>query len=350
MANRFWVAVAVTGAASGTGGVVRLTVGAGLATGKVTGETVVVAGVVGTVEANGTWVITAVDSTHIELQGSTFAIAYVSGGTIAGGTWNATNIGNWGTASATGSGATVPGSSDAVTFDAVSGSCVVNTTVGVQSITCGAHVGTLDFSANNNNVALSGQTGLSATGTGVRTLNLGNGTWSIAGGAGGTPWNFATITNLTFNANSSVLSFSGVLAAGRSITLGAGLTYSTITLGANASGGAYDFGSATNTVATFNITAPNTVRFGNGITLTITNAISWVGSSASQINLLAALNTTSTISSANSGTLAWCGIRDLTFAGGGTFTAQNSFNLGHNSGVTITPPTMTRSRGWSEFA
>jgi hypothetical protein len=29
--------------------------------------------------------------------------------------------------------------------------------------------------------------------------------------------------------------------------------------------------------------------------------------------------------------------RDMTFGGGGMFTASNSLNLGHNSGITITP-------------
>ena len=70
----------VTGAASGTGGVVRLTVNQTvLAT---TGDEVQVAGVTGTTEANGTFACTVVDGTHIELQGTVFANAYVSGGTV----------------------------------------------------------------------------------------------------------------------------------------------------------------------------------------------------------------------------------------------------------------------------
>jgi hypothetical protein len=80
----------VTGAASGTAGVVRLTVsgfgnnpsGGNTATqGLVTGDIVNVTGVVGTTEANGNqFTITVVDGTHIELQGTTFVNAYVSGG------------------------------------------------------------------------------------------------------------------------------------------------------------------------------------------------------------------------------------------------------------------------------
>src|SRR5882724_9321135 len=99
MANRFWVPIAVTNLTDNGSGLCRITVGATLATGKVTGETVKIAGIVGATEGNGTWVITAISSTQFDLQGSTFGLAYVSGGTISGGTWNSTNVGNWSTTS-----------------------------------------------------------------------------------------------------------------------------------------------------------------------------------------------------------------------------------------------------------
>ena len=70
----------VTGAAAGTGGVVRLAVNATL--GANTGDTVVVANVVGTTEANGSWVITVIDNQHLELTGSVFVNNWVSGGTV----------------------------------------------------------------------------------------------------------------------------------------------------------------------------------------------------------------------------------------------------------------------------
>jgi hypothetical protein len=70
----------VSGAASGTGGVVRLTVNSTVSVN--TGDIGVVSGVTGTTEANGTWVLKVVDATHVELQGTVFANAYVSGGTV----------------------------------------------------------------------------------------------------------------------------------------------------------------------------------------------------------------------------------------------------------------------------
>lgn len=75
-------ALVITGAASAAG-LIRLSV-ASTAT-FATSQVKTVSDVLGTTEANGTWTITVVDATHIDLQGSTFVNAYVSGGTIGGG-------------------------------------------------------------------------------------------------------------------------------------------------------------------------------------------------------------------------------------------------------------------------
>lgn len=69
----------VKGAAAGTGGVVRLTVDR--TTLARTNDIANVSSVGGTTEANGTFPITVVDDTHIELQGTLFSNAYTSGGT-----------------------------------------------------------------------------------------------------------------------------------------------------------------------------------------------------------------------------------------------------------------------------
>lgn len=76
-----FISSAVSGAANNGSGLIRLTVAD--TTGMATGETWTVAGVTGTTEANGNWVITVIDGTHVDLQGSTFANAYVSGGSVA---------------------------------------------------------------------------------------------------------------------------------------------------------------------------------------------------------------------------------------------------------------------------
>lgn len=72
----------IVGAANNGSGLIRLVV-ADSST-FTTGQQKTVSDVVGTTEANGTWTVTVIDATHIDLQGSTFANAYVSGGTIGG--------------------------------------------------------------------------------------------------------------------------------------------------------------------------------------------------------------------------------------------------------------------------
>lgn len=72
-------ALAVTAAADNGAGLVRLTLDT-TAHGWETDDTVTVHDVVGTTEANGTWLITDIDDTHIDLQGSTYASAWTSGG------------------------------------------------------------------------------------------------------------------------------------------------------------------------------------------------------------------------------------------------------------------------------
>jgi hypothetical protein len=73
-------ALVITGTASGTSSRVRLTVSSTAA--LTTGMIRTVKGVTGTTEANGTWTLIVVDSTHLELTGSTYANAYVSGGLV----------------------------------------------------------------------------------------------------------------------------------------------------------------------------------------------------------------------------------------------------------------------------
>ena len=72
----------VSNAVDNGAGLIRLTVGS--TAGFTTGDYKTIAEVTGTTEANGTWAITVINSTTMDLQGSTFANAYVSGGYVAG--------------------------------------------------------------------------------------------------------------------------------------------------------------------------------------------------------------------------------------------------------------------------
>ena len=75
-------AQAVTGAADNGSGLIRITVAS--TSGWATNDSKTITGVAGTTEANGTWLITVVNSTHIDLQGSAFSNVYVSGGYVGG--------------------------------------------------------------------------------------------------------------------------------------------------------------------------------------------------------------------------------------------------------------------------
>lgn len=70
----------ITGCANNGSGLIRVTTGTH---NLVTGDTVVISGVVGTVEANGSWTVTVITGTTFDLQGSAFATTYSSGGTIS---------------------------------------------------------------------------------------------------------------------------------------------------------------------------------------------------------------------------------------------------------------------------
>lgn len=79
-------ALTVLGAANNGSGLIRLTLNAtSNAFFNIAGQNfIVVQGVEGTVEANGTWRVNIIDPTHIDLIGSAFVNAYTQGGAIGG--------------------------------------------------------------------------------------------------------------------------------------------------------------------------------------------------------------------------------------------------------------------------
>ena len=264
---------------------------------------------------------------------------YWVGGT---GTWNASDTTHWATASNGAGGASVPGSADAVIFDASSGGGVVTVdhpTLTIQSYTFGAFTGTIDHSVNNQNVDITGLStaALSGTGTGVRTFRMGSGTWTIRSTALSTVFNFGTVTNLTFSGASANIVITGTNPGRRTLAPG-GLTFGSLTIDANPGRGSTTVSSAF-TVANLNIGAPNHVMFNNSTTYTVTNAFTWTGTAAAPIGLVANADTgVATIAAAGGGTIDYAAIRQLTFTGAGAKVANNSYDLGINVGITITPP------------
>jgi hypothetical protein len=73
-------AILVTGAANNGSGLIRLSITS--TSTLTTGQELAVFSVGGTTEANGTWIITVINTTQLDLQGSTFANTYTSGGQV----------------------------------------------------------------------------------------------------------------------------------------------------------------------------------------------------------------------------------------------------------------------------
>lgn len=346
MASRFWVEQPISGAivSASTPPLVRLTVSS--STGMTTGDTVTVTSIVGTTEANGTWVITVIDGTHIDLQGTTFTNVYTSGGKING-RWGGTNTNNWvSTTGGTNYGQTAPGASDAATFDGSSGtgSVVITADITMQGITWGAFNGTIDNSANKN-MTLTTSTSFNGSGNGTRTFLGGTGTYTLSA-SGTNNWTMTTITGLTNPTTafaSCTITVSSVNTTGVFAFNAGALTYGTINFNANKG---VNIVSGSFTIGTMNVTGINSIRFPPANTTTITNAFSWTGTSSTPI-LISSNNVASGVATISTGsgttnTAAWAAFDHITFTpvGGSTLTATNSFDFGINSGTgfTITAP------------
>lgn len=275
-------------------------------------------------------------------------------------TWDASSTAMWSTSTGGATGASVPGTSDAVILDAatcvggVTCTVTINTTITVQSITAGACTASttgciIDFSVNNNNVTVTAAVGINFSGTGTRDIRLGNGTWNITGSGAGSTWGMGTVTNLTFNANSSTINFTPASGSGDQILNFGNKTTNTVTLGPRAGTQLISISSNASTITTLNITAPNQVSMDQNTTITVTNAMVWTGTRTQPIFLSNSSFTSaavvSTFSSTATNTCSWCVIMGMTFIGGGTFTANNSFNGLNNSGITFNGPSAFGSGG-----
>lgn len=178
------------------------------------------------------------------------------------GTWNASNTTNWSATTGGAGGASVPVAADTVTIDANSGTgtITVATDFTISSLTCGQMNMTLDFATNNNNPTMNSFTG---SGTGVRTVNMGNGTWTITGTSATF---FGPGTGLTLNVGDSKIVFTNTTNTQLSLSLSpAPYTLNTLIFNRGASTGIINFGlgSGAATINTIidNGTAAHTIQF-----------------------------------------------------------------------------------------
>lgn len=263
------------------------------------------------------------------------------------GTWDGSDTTHWASSSGGAGGQSVPGSSDTVTLDGSSGggTVTVNTNADITSLTMGAFTGTLTYATNNNN--LTTQT-LSITGTGTRTLTLGSGTITITGTTG-TVVDCTTATNLTFNAGSGKLLFAATPTGQRTATGNAAITFNNVEIDDAGNVGACALIFNGMKTATFTPTDVRTLQIGSGSSFTVTNGFTWTGSLTRPPLLSCASSTTGTgtLSVAGTCTGTLIAVNSIVKAGAGSITLSNSFDLGSNTGITITAPAGTSASGGS---
>ena len=249
------------------------------------------------------------------------------------GTWDATTGTNW-------SGGVAPVAGDAVVFDGTSGTGTADSSIaGIAflSLTAGAYGGTLNFNTNNPNMAFTSTVNFS--GTGARTINMGSGTWTLSGVVQ-TPASFDCGT--TTNAVSLVFSTASIVYTGNAVQRafnGGGQTYGSLTINNNSTKG-YVSVSGTNTFASITVGSGNTILFPQGVTTTISGAFNVTGTASAPSGYQSNGPTTNaaTISVGSASSSGWVSILRVTKSGAGSITATNSFDLGGNTSITITPP------------
>jgi len=273
-------------------------------------------------------------------------------------TWDASSTAMWSTSSGGATGASVPGSVDSVIFDAATctggTTCTitVNTNPSIANLTMGACTASttgciLDFSVNNNNITICGQClpggSLNVSGTGVRTLKMGSGTWTVTGT--GNLWFGPTATNMTLTPGTSNLILQSTGTAGADINTPSGTVFGHVTINtfsSLATAGPYSFGtnSSSFTIGTLDVIAPNIILLPNSpSSLTVSNAIHWTASGTNTIRVVSSganqglitVPAGSTINQGTFNTVAWTGAT----------TATNSFEFGRigGTGLTVTGPT-----------
>lgn len=205
---------------------------------------------------------------------------------------------------------------------------------GVVTLTAG----TLD---NSGNFAVS--FGLfSSTGSTARALNAGTNTWTLTGTTGSV-WE-VTGTNLTLTSAPGTLLISATGTGNRIVNLGQATTcggspcnYNVVTFNGSTSGYYISLSaSASNTIATWNLNAPMRLRGpSNNTTITVTNALTWAGTANN--NVINVIGDTAVLTiNAPASTLNWTAMGNVTFSNAST--ANNSFNLGGVTGLTVNTP------------
>ena len=259
------------------------------------------------------------------------------------GTWDNTTTTNWAASSGGAGGQSVPAAGDTVTFDGSSGggtvtvAATINGSNTISSLTTSAFTGTLAFNTNNPSITMGTWTD---TGSGAHTISLGSGTFTI-NGTSGTVLQL-TGASLTLNANTSTIDINATATASRTLNLSKTLNVLSVTNPAGNSFGIIN-GFGAFTAATITFTNVYNVQLTTG-GFTASTSFTWTGPSITQKGLMFSTTTAATVSVANAASLNWVALSNITKAGAGSITANNSFDCGGNTGITFNQPGAPLSR------
>lgn len=235
---------------------------------------------------------------------------------------------------------------DSATFDANSGGGTITRNVAwtVAAINVAAFTGTFGNSGDTATVQLDTFTN---NGSGTRTINLGASTWTCGRSGVNCVWQISGHSNLTQNANTSSIVLTGGSGSGTPLCwFGSGLTYNNVTFDPSpvAIGSRSGFGCNTGAVTFTNLTisSPNNIQLTGGISWTVTGTLAFSGGTASSTSLVYMYSNSATsnftfVLSGGAATCTWCALFAIT-ATTNSITANNSFDLGKNSNVTVNPP------------
>jgi hypothetical protein len=162
---------------------------------------------------------------------------------------------------------------------------------------------------------------------------MGNGTWSLTGV--GSNWDMTTTTNLTFDAGGSTLQWTHAAPTATRSFITGGLTYANFYVAGQSPTGATCFSLPARPpfTGTFTVNGGANILLPNALTTTINNLVV-NGTASAPASLLSASTTAPPRCRHHGDDRPGAALRWMTFTGGPT--ATNSFDLGSNSGITIT--------------
>ena len=260
--------------------------------------------------------------------------------------WSSSSGGAGSTCAATGG---WPNStSDNATFDASSGGGTITRNVAwtVSTLNIAAFAsGTFGNTTDSAAVQLDTFTN---NGSATRTFNMGTSTWTCGRTSTNCIWQISGATNLTLVASTSTLVFNANAGGVSPLCwLGSSVTYNNITFSPSsipvASRRAYTCNTGAVSIANLTIGSPSFIELQGSANWTISGTLAFSGGtpSGSDVVWLFTNDFSSTHTFTLSGgaaTCNWCAFSGITAATNG-ITANNTFDLGRNTNITITAPT-----------